>query len=355
MRIERKRNPLGKEIYTLAVHRTPLYVKPSRNPVIIVKGKGKDIADNTGLQKLAKRRMISNALVLKLIDVAKEYRDYDFIKQCWNAYHCLGKIYTTGGKLHGKYCKLRFCPLCCGNRKADLLNRYYPYFQNEWGNAYFVTLTVKAQKVKNLKKYIDGMCRAIAVIIDKYDRGYKKGKCKKLIGIRTLECGFNPEKHTYNPHFHIIVKNKEIGDTLKKEWCKLWTLKYANPGAQKVKPVWNMQGALIELIKYCGKIFTEPDNDKKLQGMAAPTIYAHALYNILKALDKKHVFEGFGFTLPEQPKKVTFTPVGDYKIWHLDPKTGDYINDDLDFPLIGFSKPPELESLLENCIDTVLN
>lgn len=354
MRIEPKRNPLGRNIYTLAVDRTPLYVKLPRTPIIIVKGKGANIANNVGLQKWAKRKMISRALVLKLIDVAKEYGDTEFIQKCWNAYHCLGKIYTTGGRLHGDYCKHRFCPLCCGIHKADMINRYYPYFKREWEHPYFVTLTVKSPKAKNLKKIVDAMCRAMSKIIDKYNRGYKKGKCSRLIGIRALECGFNPDKHTYNPHFHIIVKNKEIAETLKKEWCKLWTLRYANPAAQKVKRVWDMQGALIELIKYCGKIFTEPEYDKKLQGMAKPIIYAHALYNILKVLEKKHVFEPFGFTLPKQPKKGTFTPVSDYKKWHLDPKTGDYVNEDLDFPLIGFEKPPELEHLLEKCIDTVL-
>ena len=115
--------------------------------------------------------MISNALVFKLIDVAKEYDDIKFTKKCWRTWRCLGKIHTTGGRLHGKYCKQRFCPLCCGNNKADLLNRYYPYFQKEWEHPYFVTLTVKAQNEKNLKKFVDGMCRAIAKIIDKYNRG----------------------------------------------------------------------------------------------------------------------------------------------------------------------------------------
>jgi hypothetical protein len=356
MKKELSQKTSGRKIYTLALNRTPRLGSPSRKRIVTVKGNGADLANNEVLQKWAKRKMISAALVLRLIDVAQKKNDSAFIKKCWNTYHCLGTIYTTEGRLHGEYCKNRFCPLCLGIRKADKINRYYPYIQKEWKAPYLVTLTVAAPKAKDLKKIMDGMCRALALIIDKHRRGNKKGKCIKLIGIRSLECGFNEVKRTYNPHFHIIVKNKEIADTLKAEWCKIWTRKYVNPKAQDVTKVWNTKGAFIELIKYCSKIFTDPDKDKMLQTKANPKIYAAAIYNILKAMEKRNVFDTFGFVLPKpkEPKKGKIKIVSDFKEWFFDLRTADYINREIDFPLIGFFKPPDLENLLENCIDTEL-
>lgn len=352
MRIERIQNSSGKEIYTLALTRSPFLAKTHQKPIITVKGKGTDLAKNTQLQKWAKRKMIAMKLVLKIIDVAKKYGDDAFKKQLWNTYHCLENVYTTKGRLHGKYCKNRFCPVCCGIRKAELIHKYQSFIEGNWKAPYFVTLTVKSPNAKRLPMIVEGMYRAFAKIIDKYHRGNKKGKCIILVGIRTFECGFNEERRTYNPHFHIIVSNKEIAEIVVKEWCKMWTSKYTHRAAQNITKVWSIKGALVELIKYCNKIFTEPDKDKKIQQKVNPKIYAAAMYNIFKVMKKHHVLDSFGFTLPKSEKEAIKTPATEYREWTFDPQSCDYINVDLDFPLIGFEKPPELEYLLENCIDT---
>ena len=80
--------------------------------------------------------------------------------------------------------------------------------------------------------------------------------------------------------------------------------KYTNPAGQKIESVYNLESALIEIIKYGSKIFTEPDLKKKGNLKTPPKIYARALDNILVAMKGKRIFERFGFNLPKQQKQT---------------------------------------------------
>jgi hypothetical protein len=86
--------------------------------------------------------MITHKTVLSLIDVARKKEDYRRLQGYWNACRCLGKIYTSEGRLYGRYCKNRNCLLCLSIRKADIINRYLPVFKT-WPNPHFVAITVK--------------------------------------------------------------------------------------------------------------------------------------------------------------------------------------------------------------------
>ena len=154
MRLEHNQNAKGKEIYTLGINRTFLFDKPISKTPLTVRGKGVPLAENEQFQKWSKQKMISISFLLKLIDVAKEYDDADFIDQCWRAYHCLGSVYTSNGKLHGKYCGTRPCRLCCDIRKAEIIHEYYPTLKT-WTDAYHVVLTVKSPTLTGLSKRID--------------------------------------------------------------------------------------------------------------------------------------------------------------------------------------------------------
>src|SRR5690606_5318754 len=112
----------------------------------------------------------------------------------------------------------------------------YPVLKH-WTGAQFLTLTIKAcpkQFLKNrLKKFIQGLER----ITDKYEKRAKRGKGKRMMFVRSLECNFNPYKRTYNPHFHLIVPDIETAEILIIEWLVLWTFK--EPGK---KPLANRKG-----------------------------------------------------------------------------------------------------------------
>ncbi len=113
-----------KGIYTLAQSEPPLFDEPFRNPTITVRGKGVDIGNNEQLQKWAKRKLINNFTLYKLIEVAEQYGDKEFAQQSWNTHHCLNEVYTTNGRLYGIYCGNRQCRLCCDIRTAEIVNEY---------------------------------------------------------------------------------------------------------------------------------------------------------------------------------------------------------------------------------------
>lgn len=347
-------------IYTLAESGTQ---KSGETPSIaLVSGKGTDILNNPSLAKRAKRKLITRKMVLALIDVAKEKGEPERIQAYWNAYHCFNNPIEWNSKLYGKYCKNRFCTVCNAIRKADTINRYYSVL-SQWPDVHFVTLTVKSCKEDRLDYWIYGMLRQFDFIHNRCKKQYQRGKGIKLVGIKSLECNFNPETKTYNPHFHLIVQSKEIAELLKREWLKQWRpihktayrYKYTNPGAQKISPVYNLESALIEIIKYGSKIFTEPDIKKKIinKTLVTPMIYARALDNILVAMKGKRIFERFGFNLPKQPQQTNSTKVVvDFKNWTFPKDGSDWVDEETGEALTGFLPPLGLSYLLNECINT---
>lgn len=319
--------------------------------IIRVSGNGTDLFDNS-LVNRAKRKMITQKMVLALIDVAKEKKDDDRVQAYWNAYHCQTKILSSENKLYGNYCKNRFCTICCAIRKADIINRYYPTLIS-WENPHFVTLTVKAVKAEKLDRWIYGMFRAFELIINRCKKRYQRNKGIKLIGIKSLECNFNPQTKSYNPHLHIIVPSKEIAELLKKEWMIQWTSKHTYHKAQHIRKVDDLERDLIEIIKYGSKIFTEPDVRKKSMQAFPPMIYAYALDNILSAMKGKRIFDRFGFNLPSQSiKKPDDKFIQDYKEWLFLTSATDWINPETGECLTGYLQPIQLSYLLNECINT---
>lgn len=163
-------------------------------------------------------------MALELIGLCEQGNSPELLQSYWNTYHCQSKVCTAGGRMYGRYCKNRCCTICCANRKADIINRYLPGIQG-WPQPQFLTLTIKAVPFRNLNPAMKSMIKEFAKIVAKYRKQYLRGKGPRLMGIRSLECNYNPRKKTYNPHFHIIVPDKPTAELLKKEW-----LMRAKPG-----------------------------------------------------------------------------------------------------------------------------
>lgn len=330
----------------------------SHTKKVLVSGNGTDFSDNPSLSNKAKRKLITQTMVLALIDVAKEKGDTKRVQAYWNTYHCQSKLISSEGKLYSKYCKNRFCTVCLAIRKADTINRYYPELKN-WKDAHFVTLTVKAVNGKNLNKWVKGMNRAFELIKNRCKKRHQRGKGIKLIGVKSLECNFNPQKKTYNPHFHIIVPSKEVADLLKQEWIKQWKSDkklFTSHKAQHIRKVEDLEHDLIETIKYGSKIFTEPDLKNKGKQALSPMVYAYALDNIFVAMKGIRIFERFGFNLPKQePKQSSYKLIEDYKEWEFDLTNTDWINTNTGEFLTGFESTPELNYLLTDSINKEIN
>jgi hypothetical protein len=197
-----------------------------------------------------------------------------------------------------------------------------------WKEPHFLTLTVKAVKAKSLNKWISGMFRSFSLIQGKYKKRYQRGKSIQLIGIKSLECNFNPQKKTYNPHFHILTANQKIAEILRREWLQIWKYKdnpdkiVVSPRARFIRKVNNLEKDLIEVIKYGSKIFTEPDIKRKFRKEKSPLppiIYAQALDIIFTSMKGKRIFEQFGFNLPrtEEPHPF-FKTVYEFDNWLFD-------------------------------------
>ncbi|MFN3405632.1 MAG: protein rep [Cytophagaceae bacterium] len=351
----RKDNPnplsLSKPLKTLVQNETGNSVKPQ----IIVKGDGTELDNQKAIKGRAKRKMITQKMALSLIDIAKTKKKDERIKAYWNTYHCQERMYSAGGKLYGNYCKNRFCTLCCSIRKAEIINTYLPVIKN-WEEPYFVTLTIKACSGKSLKKMIKGIIRAFKRINGKYRKRNQRGKGIKLIGIKSLECNFNPKARTYNPHLHLIVANKEIAETLIDEWLQIWTKKFTSRLAQHKRKVEDRERDLIEIVKYGSKIFTEPDVNKKSKQKGSRNIHVSALDNIFEAMKGCRIFERFGFNLPETARKKAgkFTKLSQYQKWYYDPKKNDWINSESEQALSGYIPPHDLVSLLDYNIEVLL-
>src|SRR6187402_3396986 len=116
--------------------------KPGQFAVLIT-GKGSDLSNSKALKGKAKRKAITQSLMRNLIDIAKDKEDLSAVGSYWNTYYCQNRIIETDGRSYGRYCKNRFCTLCCSIRKAELVNKYLPIIKT-WDKAYFVTLTVKS-------------------------------------------------------------------------------------------------------------------------------------------------------------------------------------------------------------------
>jgi hypothetical protein len=335
---------------TLAQNGTSYFEKPA----ITVSGKGSELSNIKALKAKSRRKVITQKMILSLVDVSEKYGTKERTKSYWNTYHCQNKLYTVNGRVYGKFCKNRFCTLCCSIRKAEIINKFLPVIVT-WKEPYFVTLTIKAVPADRLRLLLRKTLQGFQIIKDKYRKRNLRGKDIKLIGIKSLECNFNAKAKTYNPHLHLIVANKMIADILKKEWLILWKGNWSYKGAQKIRPVEDTIRDLIEIVKYGSKIFTEPDVYKKVKGKGERKIYVAALDNIFAGMKGLRIFDRFGFNLPTKGKvKNTATRVKKYNEWVFDPKCFDWLNINNGKSLTDYKPVLELIELLNNNIDTVL-
>jgi hypothetical protein len=329
--------------------------------VITVTGNESDLLDDNFLARKAKKKFITQATIINLVDIARAEGDLNRVKAYWNTYHCQNRIISSYDKFYGNYCKNRFCTTCCGNRKADIINKYYPVIKN-WKEPYFVTLTIKSPPSTQLRKYVKGMKTNLNKIIARNKKRHQRGKGIKILGIKSLECNFNPIPKTYNPHFHIIVPNKETAELLKKEWIKqnrptkaaAYRYKYVSPKRQDIKKIEDLDHQLVEVIKYGAKIFTAPDVKNKNSGVP-PMVYIKALDVIYSAFKDIRLFDRFSFNLPDEIKvKPTSKQLTTCDRWEYSPEKKDWINKATGELLTRFLPSAELELLHTEQINTTL-
>jgi len=102
-------SPYGGELFnTLAQSGTRKTTPSIKKPVIVVKGTGTELKKEA-IGKRAKKKTITQPLMLKLINVAKNKgRDKKHIKAYWNTWHCQSKIHSFEGRIYGNYSRTAF-------------------------------------------------------------------------------------------------------------------------------------------------------------------------------------------------------------------------------------------------------
>lgn len=348
-----KATPDRESIYTLAQSGTGNSRKLGSNKAILVSGNGSDALNVEVLNNRSKRKHITQVLTRVISDFAKEDGNEELSRSLWNSYYCLNKLQLGNKRIFGKYCKNRICTVCLCIRKADIINRYLPILQ-KWEQPYFVTLTVRSVKAQCLKPVLQNMKEEFSKIVDKYKKQAQRGKGKRLIGIRSIECNFNPNKRTYNPHFHLIVSDKKTAEILRNEWLERGKKNgKVHWRAQHISKIGNREKCLIEVVKYGSKILTEQDVNKKIKGEGNRTIYAKALYIILAAMQGQRVFDRFGFNLPSSTgSKMTKKQVLRlYTEFLYDPGKVDWVEPNCGITLTDYSPEPRLMHILEDGIN----
>src|SRR5689334_9256976 len=99
---------------------------------------------------------------------------------------------------------------------------------------------------KRMKSLLNGF----RMITGKHRKRALRGKGKKLMGIKSLESNFNPLAKTYNPHFHLLVPDKETAEIIVKEWLDMCPRQLANRKSQNISKVYNREKTLMEVVKY---------------------------------------------------------------------------------------------------------
>lgn len=340
---------MGRGFNTLAQNGTANSGHGGPESATIIRGRGSELGNDKALKNRAKRKVISQCMAMKLVKVCEGNEDMENLKTFRNTYYCQNRIVTHGSSMHGDYCKNRLCTLCCSIRKAHIINEYLPTLST-WKRPHLVTLTIKACSAKSLRIFMQGVIKAFKQIVEKYRKRHQRKGTANLVGVKSLECNFNPIRRTYNPHLHVIVANEQMGRILIDEWLEKWTKGYTIRKAQHIRPVGNMTRDLIEVIKYGSKIFTEPDLKKK--GSGDRNIYVKALYKISCAMKGLRIFDRFGFNLPKsEVKPVGTRVVTEYQEWIFMPAFFDWINTENGHLLSGYDPPPELIMLLEQHVD----
>ncbi len=227
------------------------------------------------LGKRARAKYVLQPLLLALIDQAKaDPQGGEIHKSYWQSYHCAGVLEQKGRKLEGKYCNQRWCLVCSRIRTAKLINKYLSHFE-AMQEPHSVTLTAPTISAEELPNRLKAMAEDFKRIQD-----VMKKRGTPVIGVRKIECAYNPDSDKYHPHFHVLIEGHEEAETVRHEWLK------RNPTAsEKAQHVTKADSStLLEIFKYTAKHCSKGKR----------TMNAKALHTIYKALRGIRTFQSVG-------------------------------------------------------------
>jgi len=213
--------------------------------------------------------------------------------------------------------------VCNRIRTAKMIERYYPVIRSEILDGYFVTLTIPNVQGQRLKQVISDMILNFQRIKNKM--AFRDQV--KIKGIRKIEITYNPDRHDFHPHLHILIQGKQPAVLLQNEWL----LRYpkAVDDAQDIRPA--DSNSIIELLKYTAKLVNKNDYARK-DGKIQIRIHAEALDTIFKALYGRRSYQAFGIRLnlnedvDELKSEVYEEIIAGIDTWKWDQDQSDWIS-----------------------------
>jgi hypothetical protein len=228
--------------------------------------------------KRARVKFLTEAMAVGLANVP----DSQLTKSYWNTFYCSSILQKKGDSLTGKYCKNRWCLVCCRIRSAQLIKQYAPVLES-WPNKHLVTLTVPNCSGADLEATIKQMKAGFNRIRDTVKKQQqRKQRALPLVALRKLECTQNPDRDDYHPHFHLVVPDYASAVELRAAW--LIQFPSAKWGGQDVRPA--NGGASHELFKYFTKLVTTKSKERFIR--LAP------LNTIFEAIAGQRTFQAYG-------------------------------------------------------------
>lgn len=290
-------------------------------------------------QKRARAKFLTNAMVLRLVDVG----DSKLTKAYWSTWHCSSILHRKGDKLTSKYCKQRWCIVCSRIRTAQIIKQYLPAFES-WEDKVFVTLTVPSCTEEALKDTIGSIKASFEVIRRKMENDFTRGKRDNpLIGVRKLEVTYNPQTGNYHPHFHLIMRDRKTADDLREHW--LYLFPEASWDAQNVKQADN--GSCLELCKYFTKLISSHSKER--------LIHVDPLNAIFESVSGDRTFQAY--RVPKLPCDKTDDEVENLvaeleidAVYEWSQVVTDWVEQTTGEPLTGYEPDRALQILVETGI-----
>jgi len=265
--------------------------------------------------KKARRKAIGRPKAVALYHAAKEVNS-PLRRAYGRSIDCVEILIQEGDTVRGKYCKARWCPVCGANYAGQAINAYKPAIE-AIGQLYFVTLTIPSVKAERLREAIRGVNKTFKHIRHDIMRPKFKTQFK---GVRKIECNYNSEADTYNPHIHFLVGNTTPCECLL--LLALWMQQNEGtlPDAQSIEKVTDADKDkhLTEVFKYSVKDVTK---DEQFIPAAHDKIY--------QAMYKMRVFDRVGIKkapIDESNRmktQIDFQP-SQNEVWGYDYKSHDW-------------------------------
>lgn len=268
-----------------------------------------------------------------------------------NTFYCAGWLHQYEGELTTHWCKNRWCAACNRNRMGQLINEWGPRLDQE-ENLQFMTLTrpnVTADMLADELKEYQRLWRLISG-----RKWFRRALKAGVIGVRKIECTYNPNRDDYHPHFHLLVSNEEFAWQILRVWEEI-NLKngvYVSPQAQLIEPVTD-RGGYLEIFKYFTKLIAKrstKDGTKK-EFFDAP----HMDVIFRSMAGKKTYFRigtdaAWGGADIVEDDAAVLTPDMEEKIWTWMDRTDyfGYYEDETGEVLTEMQPPAHLKEILDN-------